>query len=94
MGHNSCPSVPLLWYNIGKEGIGLEDIRFIEDIKLRGNFWFLHNINKELYEQLSSAERIARINFRECGSLTRDILETMVGYFIRDYYIMSYRQIR
>lgn len=67
----------------------MEDIRFIEDIKLRGNFWFLHNINKELYEQLSSAERIARINFRECGSLTRDILETMVGYFIRDYNLGS-----
>lgn len=59
-------------------------MKFMEDVKAMGNFWFLHNINEDLYKQLSSAESIARINFREYGSSTRDVLETMVGYIIRD----------
>ena len=62
----------------------MENMKFLEEVKSKGNFWFLHNINEDLYEQLFSAESIARINFRECGSSTRDVLETMVGYIIRD----------
>lgn len=62
----------------------MDNIKFMDEVKSKGNFWFMYNINKEIYEILASAERLARINFRECGSLTRDALETIITYIIKD----------
>ncbi len=61
----------------------LENARFIEDVKAKGNFWFLHNIDKELYDILSSAEKVARTDFRQCGRLTREALELIVSGTIK-----------
>ncbi len=49
-----------------------------------GNFAFVFDLDRELYQNLVSAEKNARINFRNSGKFLRDALEKFIGTAIRE----------
>lgn len=63
----------------------MSDIRFMDEIRNKGNFWFLENIHKELYENLLDAERVARVDFKTAGILSRNALEAIISNIIREH---------
>lgn len=52
---------------------------------LDGNFSFLYNINKPLYEKLHSAEMYSRIDFNRCGQDCRSALEIFINTALDKY---------
>ena len=55
------------------------DIKYKEQISDKGNFWFIENIDQELYEFLSTAEKKARIDYLVTGNMLRKSIEHIVG---------------
>lgn len=53
-------------------------------VKGYGNFAFLFDLNKPVYEKLLSAERSARIDFRASGKMIRAGLEKFIGSVIKE----------
>lgn len=63
----------------------MEDIKFLDQVKEKGNFWFMEIINQEIYDKLLDAERIARIDFKTCGiRAIRGGLECIIRYMLED----------
>lgn len=50
-----------------------------------GNFWFMKNINNEIYKKIAHAEREARIDLRNSGHETREVLELVVNNIIETH---------
>lgn len=62
----------------------MQNNNYKERVIERGNFWFLEEINKELYDHLFSAEKSARINFKGSMSLFRTAIENFIDSVIID----------
>lgn len=50
-----------------------------------GNFWFVDNLNSEVYGKLALAERVSRTDFRKSGHETREAMENIIKSIINQY---------
>ena len=60
-------------------------VNFYERITEDGNFWFMKNINRRIYENLFEAESNALIDFVASGVKIRDALEVIIDSIIKDH---------